>query len=272
MAWLLHVGTQPAAEGVAEFKQGAVRLYDLLPRGVERRLQKERKEAFLAKHGALISETQKSLDSLPAGGGDDKDAAGGKKKSDAEKKELELLLEQLQAIAESYQDFSPLLDCLLFKSEEEGVWKAVVDVKADGDLAHSVPLAPFGHARQTGELAFGSAVTFCVQVYEDGNVLSLVTDAGSHGTHVAGIAAARFAPAEGAEEGREDLNGAAPGAQILACKIGDGRLDSTETGTGLIRALIAAKVRAVHRRVAALPSGACPSSRVRPAPRNTAAT
>ena len=90
-------------------------------------------------------------------------------------------------------------------------------------------MAPFREARQVGDIGYGTALSYVVQVYDGGDTTSLVVDAGSHGTHVAGIAAAHFPDAP-------ERNGVAPGAKVLACKIGDGRLGSAEM-SGLVQQL-----------------------------------
>ena len=119
------------------------------------------------------------------------------------------------------------------------VWRTIVEAEGSGgDLGALEPMAPYAHerqvamlpsesfralrslsgpfrsllipsehGRQVGDLGWGSALSYCVQVYEGGDRLSIVADAGSHGTHVAGIAAAHF-------EQQPELNGVAPGAQV----------------------------------------------------------
>lgn len=77
-------------------------------------------------------------------------------------------------------------------------------------------------------------VTFTVNIWEEGAedvTVEIVTNAGSHGTHVAAITAAHC-PSNTA------LDGVAPGAQLISLKIGDTRLGSMETGASLVRAAI----------------------------------
>jgi subtilisin family serine protease len=78
------------------------------------------------------------------------------------------------------------------------------------DLWIHAPPTRFPHSPcpllQVGDLGWGTELSFCVQVYQQGDLLSIVTDAGSHGTHVAGIVAAHF-------DDEPSRSGVAPGAQ-----------------------------------------------------------
>lgn len=60
---------------------------------------------------------------------------------------------------------------------------------------------------ETGCVVAEDSCNFALNIYDEGNVLSIVVDAGSHGTHVAGITAAYH-------EDKPHLNGIAPGAAI----------------------------------------------------------
>lgn len=60
---------------------------------------------------------------------------------------------------------------------------------------------------------------------KDGLRLTITTDAGAHGTHVANIVSSTTSP------------GVASSASIKSLKIGDTRLGSMETGVGVMRAI-----------------------------------
>ena len=173
------------AEGVEEFRVGAVSLYSLLPTSVARRVKAERKAAFSATQHAAVAEAQRAL-SLAVG---DK----------AMKQDAKVGLKQLNELMEQYNDEGPLMDVLLYELPGgDGGWRAVIGTgsvpdetvactegDAGGvDLSALNPMAPYGDSRDVGDLGFGTAVSYCVQVYEGGDVCCIVADAGSHGTHV----------------------------------------------------------------------------------------
>ncbi len=122
------------------------------------------------------------------------------------------------------------MDCVVFHDGTR--WRAVVDADEDGDLAEHKTLTNFALERQYGTFGTEDLLNYGVNIYDEGKLLSIVTDAGAHGTHVAGIVAAHH-PDQPAR------NGLAPGAQIVSVKIGDSRLDSSSTGTGDERGVVA---------------------------------
>lgn len=95
-------------------------------------------------------------------------------------------------------------------------------------------MGEYRFAQEFAVLSKLDMLNYSFNVYSDGNILSVVTNAGAHGTHVASIIGA-YHPDD------QSLNGVAPGCQIVAIKIGDHRLGSMETGVGLVRGIIAAK-------------------------------
>ena len=77
-------------------------------------------------------------------------------------------------------------------------------------------------------------LNYAIRIMPEKNILQIVTDAGSHGTHVASICA-------GYHEDNSEINGIAPGAQILSIKIGDNRISGMETCYAIVNAVITVK-------------------------------
>ncbi|KAL5139714.1 Tripeptidyl-peptidase 2 [Glycine soja] len=207
-------------------------VYELFTENLTSRLKKERKKKWDEKNQEEIAKAVKQLTDFDQEHIKVEDAKLKKVRED-----LQNRLDLLRKKSESYDDKGPAIDAVVWYDGE--VWRVALDTHSleddpdCGKLANFIPLTNYRTEKKYGIFSKLDACTYAVNVYNDGNVLSMVTDSSPHGTHVAGIAAA-FHPEEPL------LNGVAPGAQLISCKIGDSRLGSMETGTGLTRALIAA--------------------------------
>ncbi|KAI5070002.1 hypothetical protein GOP47_0014345 [Adiantum capillus-veneris] len=160
-----------------------------------------------------------------------------------EREDLQNQLELLQKMNDNYDDKGPVIDAVVWN--DGNVWRVALDTQeldnasGSGKLVEFTPMTNYRLERKYGIFSSIDACSFVTNVYDNGNILSIVTDCSPHGTHVAGITAAYHA--------EEPLFcGVAPGAQLISCKIGDSRLGSMETGTGLTRALIAAIENKCH--------------------------
>ncbi|KAF7727019.1 tripeptidyl-peptidase II Tpp2 [Apophysomyces ossiformis] len=212
-----------------EYRIGIKRAYELFPKELVSRLKLERREVFEQKHSKLLSEAQARVAEFAKNNPSITDEA-----LLAQKADLEARVDSLKGLLKSYEDPGIILDCVLFFDGKD--WRAVIDVDESGDLRGKPCLTDYRKEFQYYTFGEADLLNFSVNIYQNGDLLrtlnlcgSIVTLSGSHGTHVAGITAANF-PDE------PELNGVAPGAQIVSLRIGDARLGSMETGPGLTRA------------------------------------
>ncbi|GMH33052.1 hypothetical protein BSKO_00886 [Bryopsis sp. KO-2023] len=213
---------------------GSKHVFELVCSGLVPRLKSHRLKSFQEKQRAAVAEASAALAKFdtanPDVSGDDD-----KKK---ERGELESRVKLLLSMMEKLNDVGPIIDCVVWHDGDK--WRAALDTSdmyepdsAEGLLADFVPLTNFRDERKYGTFSAIDACNFACNIYEEGNVLCIVVDIIMHGTHVAGIVGANHPD-------NPELNGIAPGCQIISCKIGDTRLGSIETGPGMTRAIVAA--------------------------------
>ncbi|XP_023235229.1 tripeptidyl-peptidase 2-like [Centruroides sculpturatus] len=227
---------------------GIKNAYDLYPKSLKERIQKERKEKqWDPNHKLLLAAAIRELQEF-----DDKHPNTNQLNQDDrfQRDELEARVDVLNSLDKKYNDLGPVYDCVVF--HDGNTWKAAVDISETGDLESCTLLSSYREMMQYAVLtskdmlnysiniyddgnlleivSMSNMLNYSINIYDDGNLLEIVSMSTSHGTHVASIAAAYF-PDE------PERNGIAPGAQIVSIGIGDSRLGSMETGSSLVAAV-----------------------------------
>lgn len=110
-------------------------------------------------------------------------------------------------------------------------WIAYFDTNADGDLSDEKPVRNYKETQDTFQILNPNKIpyfTFAINIFPEDNILNVFFDDGGHGSHCAGIAS-------GYRIGKQNLNGVAPGAKIIALKLGDNTNSGGATITGSMR-------------------------------------
>lgn len=220
-----------------EWHIGLKSCFELFPTLLADRSKKETSRKFDRENGLALREARQALISFDAEHKVDPSA----KKSTLSRgdlllrNELKARVDLLEGLEKSRENLGEWCDCVVFKGTD-GIFRALVDRSGSGDLTHVRALRPFAIYEDAAKDDFefdkwdeSSQLNFGVNIYENGNLLSIVVDSGAHGTHVASITA-------GCHPEQSDLNGVAPGAQVVSMKIGDGRIGGMETSAAIIRA------------------------------------
>jgi len=210
---------------------GAKAEFDLYPKNIIRRIKKDKAKKFLQTQTEREAALLRQISALESAD------EGGKEAKAETTQDLKDQLAALRTLVGEYNYPGRVFDVVVFHDGTRHL--CVVDTSADGDLTTATPMADFKHAQQYAAIDDKDLVNYSLKIYDEGKLLSIVVACGSHGTHVAGITAANFPEDNKNSSTAMMMNGVAPGAQVVSVKIGDTRLGSMETNTGMVRAVSA---------------------------------
>lgn len=204
---------------------GVKNIYELYSKTLVTRVNEYKKEnVWKSAQNLSLADVRKALKKH-------EEEVGGKSEKIADKSRRDDLIAQLEFLknADKYEDDEgPVADVIAFQDSKKS-WKICLDTSYRGRLKMCSLLSTY---KESGDYAFLNDIdklSYSFTVRDNGNLLEIVTPIGSHGSHVANIAAAHYPD-------NRDRDGMAPGAQIVSMCIGDSRLGSTETGAALMRA------------------------------------
>ncbi|XP_035787655.1 tripeptidyl-peptidase 2-like [Anopheles albimanus] len=223
----LKLSAAMRAKNVAgsEYRVGLKSMHDLCPSPIRKRILADLKvKTWDDKHKLAYSEAARELGEFEAKHASTSTLTGNDKLT---KENLDCTLEMLGTYEKRYSDLKTSYDCVLFPTKDG--WMAVFDTTERGDLENAVHVLEYTRSHQM--VSIDDYLSISINVHDQGNVLEIVGMCSSHGTHVASIAS-------GYHPDNPELNGVAPAARIVSLTIGDGRLESMETGTALVRAII----------------------------------
>mmetsp|Transcript_8805 Transcript_8805/g.11071 ORF Transcript_8805/g.11071 Transcript_8805/m.11071 type:complete len:1292 (+) Transcript_8805:46-3921(+) len=217
---------------------GFKRAYELFPKKLTTRVKKYYKTRFMQQQHCHAVTVHRELAAFT-------EKVGEKELTKEQIREKEDITARLELLENKSGDSDPLHDdpgtllliVLFFDGEN---YRVLVDTEGTGDMSAlplSFAMTDYYKEGQYGTFSHVDMCNYAVNIYQDGKVVSIVVDAGAHGSHVAGITARYHATSSDSDE---EPNGVAPGAKLVSLKIGDSRLGSMETGTALTRALIEA--------------------------------